>query len=240
MPAILFGKTLFLGIGWSRLLSSGVGGGGLGIVGLDVVGLLGVAIVDLLAHLLGEGELHGVAAGGAELGDALVNSLNIILNLGDGDALLSAEVLAADLDQADGLVDAGLDGLGVGNSDGGLDGGDHGGVVAGLLGDLLAVVVSVAVVSVSWGWLADSHHLDVALLDEGDLDSLGVGVLALLLVAVGADLVLDLLGALRADSSGDGVALLLVDDPLDWQLHWSTDSLEGWGADLGSLNNINN
>ena len=208
--------------------------------GLNVVGLLGVAVVDLLAHLLGQGQLDGGAVGGSQLGDALLDDGDVILDLGDGDALVLDQVLAADSGQGDGLVDTGLDGLGVGNGDGGEDGGDDRAVVASLLGDLLAVVVAVAVVSVAGSWLAHSHHLGVADPLEGDLDSLGGGVLALLLVVVGADLVLDDLDALRADGSGDVVALLNIDDLLDWELDWGADSLESWGANLSSLNNILN
>jgi len=211
-----------------------------GLIGLHRVGLLSVSVVDLLADLLGEGQLDGGAVGGSELGDALLDDGDVILDLRDGDALVLGQVLAGDPGQGDGLVDTGLDGLGVGNSDGGVGGGDDGAVVASLLGDLLAVVVAVAVVSVSRGWLAHGHHLGVADPLEGDLDSLGGSLLGLLLVVVDADLVLDNLDALRADGSGDVIALLDVNDLLDWELDWGADSLESWGANLSSLNNILN
>merc|ERR1719188_124433 len=126
--------------------SSGGGSvGGLGsISGLGSVGglhLQGVAVVDLLADLLGEGQLDSLAVGGSKSGHALVDGLSDGLDLGDGDALVLGQVLTADPGQGDGLVDAGLDGLGVGDGDGGVDHGDDGEVVASLLGDLLAVVV---------------------------------------------------------------------------------------------------
>ena len=228
------------------LLGGSVGGGGSvgdglrGLIGLHRVGLLGVSVVDLLADLLGQGQLHGGTGGGSQLGDALLDDLDVILDLGDGDALVLGQVLAGDPGQGDGLVNTGLDGLGVGNGDGGVGGGDDWAVVASLLGDLLAVVVTVAVVSVSRGWLADGHHLGVADPLEGDLDSLGGGLLTLLLVVVDADLVLHNLDALRADGSGDVIALLDIDDLLDWELNWGADSLESWGANLSSLNNILN
>jgi len=38
-----------------------VWGWGLWLVWLDIMGLLSVSVVDLLAHLLGEGELNGGA-----------------------------------------------------------------------------------------------------------------------------------------------------------------------------------
>jgi len=217
-----------------------VWGWGLWHVWLDIMGLLSISVVDLLADLLGEGELNGGARWGSQLGDALLNGGDGLLDLWDGDALLSGEVLARDDWEVNWLVDAGLDWLRVGNSDGWLNWGDNWGVVAGLLGNFLAVVVSVAVVSVSWGRLAHGHHLGVALSLEGDLNSLGIGVLLLLLVGVGTDLILFNLDALRADSSGDGVALLSVDDLLDGKFNWGTDSLESWGANFSGLNNILN
>ena len=177
------------------------------------------AVHDAAAHLLGEGELHGAAVGGAQLGDALLHGLHGVLDLGDHDALVGLDVLAGDDGQVNGLLDASLDGLGVGHGHGGLVDSDHGGVVASLLGDLLAVVVAVAVVAVAGGGLAHGHHLDITDLLEGDGDGLGGGVLALLLVGVGADLVLNNLDVGLADGSGDGVALFDIDDLLDWELH---------------------
>ena len=214
--------------------------GGLGDVGLHIVGLKLHSVVDLLADLLGEGELDGGAGGGGDHGDALLDNSDSLLNLGDGDASLRDNVLAGDDGQVNGLVDADLLGLGVGNGDSGLDGGDDGDVVASLLGDLLAVVVSVAVISVSGGGLAHSHHLDVALLVEGNLDGLGVGLLGLLGVLVHADLVVDHLGGLGAHGGGDGVAHLNIDDLLDGKLHIGALSSEGGGADLSGLDHIDN
>ena len=195
---------------------------------------------NLLADLLGEGELDGGAGWGSQLGDALLNGGNGLLDLWDGDTLLSSEVLAGDDWKVNWLVDAGLDWFRVGDLDSWLNWGDNWGVVAGLLGNFLAVVVTIAVVSISWGWLAHCHHLDIAFSVEGDLNSLGIGSLLLLLVGVGADLILLNLDALRADSSGDGVALLYVDDLLDGKFNWGTDSLESWSANLSRLNNILN
>ena len=197
-------------------------------------------IHDVSTHLLGQGQLHGGAVGGSQLGDALLDGGGGLLDLGDGDALLSSEVLTGDPGQVNGLVDAGLDWLRVGHGDWGVGLGDDGAVVASLLGDLLAVVVAVAVVSVSRSGLADSHHLGVADPLEGDGHSLGGGVLGLLGVGVGADLVVDDLDADLADSSGDGVALLNINDLLDGELDWGTDGLESGSADLDDLNNIMN
>ena len=221
----------------------GVGrGGGRSVGRLLVLGGVGsIAVVDLDTHLLGQSKLDGLAGGVGQTGHALLSSLGHILDLGHGDALLLGEVLAGDPGQADGLVDAGLDGLGVGHVNGGLHNGDNGDVVAGLLGNLLAVVVAVALVAVAVAGglgLADGDHLGLALLLEGDLDGLGGGGLGLGLVGVGADLVVNLLDGLSADGPGDVVALLLVDDALPGQLDGVADGLEGGGAHLGGLNNV--
>merc|ERR1719500_1614249 len=223
----------------SQFSDLGVRGGGIGgLWGIGGLQLQRMAVVDLLVDLLGEGELDSLAVGGAKAGDALVHGLSDGLNLGDGDALLLREVLAADPGKADGLVHAGLDGLGVDDLDLGLDNGDHGCVVASLLGDLLAVVVAVAAIAVSVPGLADGHHHGLALLDEADLDSLGGGDLGLGLVAVAAHLVVDLLGALSADSPGHGVALLHVLDGLPGQLHGGAGGLDVGGAHISLLHHV--
>jgi len=203
-----------------------------------LVSVLSISVVDLLADLFGESELNSLASRGSKLGDALLGSHGGVFDRWDGDALLLSEVLAADSWERDWLVDTGLDWLRVGNLNCGRGGGNNGDIVASLLGDLLAVVVSVAVVSISWGWLADGDHLGVALLDKGNLNSLGSGSFGLLLVRVCADLVVDLLNALGTDSTGDWVALFYVNNDLDGKLNWAADSLKSWGANFGRFNNI--
>merc|ERR1719422_1329524 len=221
-------------------LDLGVGGGGGvgGLRGVSGLKLQRVSVVDLLADLLGEGELDSLAVGGTKAGHALVDGLGDGLDLGDGDALLLGEVLAGDSGQADGLVDAGLDGLGVDNLGLGLDNGDHGGVVASLLGDLLAVVVAVAAISVSVSGLTHGHHHGLALLDKADLDGLGGGDLGLGLVAVAAHLVVDLLSALSAHGPGHGVALLHILDGLPGQLDRGAGGLDVGGAHISLLDHI--
>jgi len=204
------------------------------------VGVLSISIVDLLANLLGESKLNSLASRGSKLGDALLRGNSGVFNLRDSDALLLSEVFTADSWKRDWLVDTGLDWLRVGNLNSWLNRGDNRDIVASLLGNLLAVVVSIAVVSVSWGWLADGNHLGVTLLLEGNLNSLGSGGLSLLLVRVGADLVVNLLNALGTDSASDWVALFFVNNDLDGKLNWVADSLKSWGADFGGLNNILN
>jgi len=204
------------------------------------LGVLGVSIVDLLADLLGEGELHVHAVRSAQDGFTLGEGLGNDLDGRHGDALLLREILARDSGQRDGLVDTGLDGLGVHNIDGRGGGGHDGDIVASLLSDLLAVVVSISVVSVSGSGLAHCHHLGVAHLLEGDLDSLGSGSLSLGLVGVGADLVINLLSALSTDSTGHGVALLDILDGLTGELNGVARGHKVGCADLSRLLNIKN
>merc|ERR1719384_2969127 len=213
---------------------------GLRDIRLHIMGLKLHSVVDLLADLLGEGELDSGAGRGGDNSDALLDNSDSLLDLGDGDASLGDNILAGDDGQVNGLVDANLLGLGVGDSDGGLNGGDDGDIVASLLGDLLAVVVAVAVISISGSGLAHSHHLDIALLVEADLDGLGVGLLGLLGVLVDTDLVVDDLGGLGTDGGGHGVAHLHINDLLDRQLHIGALSGKGGCADLSGLNHINN
>ena len=201
--------------------------------------VLGVSVVDLLADLLEQGELNSLAGGSSQLCDALLLQLDVVHDLGDGDALLLGEVLARDPDQVNGLLDALLDGLGEGNLDV-LDVlSDDGHVVASLLGNLLAVVVAVLVVSVAGGGLADGDHLGVALPLEGNGDGLGSGGNNLLAVGVDTDLVVNNLNTLTAHGAGHRVALLDINDLLGGNLNGLADGLKGRGADLGGLNNIN-
>jgi hypothetical protein len=206
----LLGMMRGRGISWGRLM---------------FVSVFGMAIDKLNTDLLGESEFNILASRSSKLGDALLGSLSGIFNLWDSDALLLGKVLTANSWERDWLVDTGLDWLRVGNLNSWLSRGDNRDIVASLLGNLLAVVVSVAVVSISWGWLADGNHLGVALLHEGNLNSLGSCGFNLLLVRVGADLVVDLFNALGTDSTGDWVALLSVNNDLDCKLNWVADSL---------------
>jgi hypothetical protein len=214
--------------------------GVVGSSGVSGLGLMSVSVDKFDADLLGQSEFNLLASGSSQLGLAFVDGLSGILNLGDGDAFLLGEIFTADAGQRDGLVDAGLDGLGVGHLDGNIDGGDDGHVVSGLLSDLLAVVVSVRVsitVSLVSG-LADGDHLDIGLLLEGDLNSLAGGVFVLLLVRIRADLLGDLFDRLSANSSGDSVAEFLVDNALDGQFDGLAGGLEGGGADFGDFSHI--
>jgi len=218
----------------------GRGGGGVGRL-LVLGGIVGKSVHDLDTDLLGKGELNSLAGGGSQGCDTLLECFRNDLDLWDSDTFLFGEVFAADSWEGDWFVHAGLDGLGVGDSDSGLHNGHDRDVVASLLGDLLAVVVSVSTMSVSisvLGWLADSNHLGFALLLEGNFDSLGGSFLILWLVGVGADLVVDLLDALGTDSTGDCVALFYILDALTGEFDRVAHCFQSWSADLSSLDNI--
>jgi len=200
------------------LLSSSSVGSRLRCIGdrLMLVDILSIAIVELLADLLGEGQVNVLAGGCSQLCDTLLLSIFALLNLRDCDALLCGEVLAADSDQVNGLVNTGLDGLRESNLYWRFNRGNNGDIVASLLGNLLAIVVAIAVVSISWGGLADSHHLGVTFLLKGHFHSLGSGVNNLLLVYVNTYFVGDNFYRFTANSPGDCVALLPVNDLDNW------------------------
>jgi len=202
--------------------------------------ILSVAVVDFLANLLGKSKLNGLASRSSKLSDALLRALGRVLDFWNSDAFLFSEVLTTDPWERDRLVDTGLDGFRVGNFNSGLNRGDNRDIVASLLSNLLAVVVSVAVISVSWGWLADGDHLGVTLLLECNFNGLGSGGFSLLLVGVGTDFIVNLLNAFSADSAGDWVTLFSVDDDLDGKFNRIADSFESRGTDFSSLNNILN
>jgi len=204
-------------------------------------GIVGKSVHDLDTDLLGKGELNSLAGGGSQGSDTLLESFRNDLDLWDSDTFLFGEVFTADSWEGDWFVDAGLDWLGVGDSDSWLNNSYYRDIVASLLGNLLAVVVSVSTMSMTisvLGWLADCDHLSFALLVERNLNSLGGGFLVLWLVRVGADLVVDLLNALGTDSTGDCVALLNILNALAGELDWVADCFQSWGAHLGSLYNI--
>jgi hypothetical protein len=203
-------------------------------------GIVGKSVHDLNTDLLGKGELHSLASGSSQGSDTLLKSFRNNLNLWDSDTFLFGEVFTADSWEGDGLVDTGLDWLGVSDSNGRLNNGNNRDVVASLLGDLLAVIMSIsASMSISiLGRLADGHHLGLTLLVEGNLNSLGSCLLTLRLVRVGAHLIVNLLNALGTDSTGDCVALLNILNVLTGEFDWVAHSLKSRGANFSSLNYI--
>ena len=205
--------------------------------------VMGISIDKLNTDLLGEGKLNLLASWSIQLSDTLFNRLSSILNFWNNDAPVLSDVLAADTGQEDWLVDAGLDWLWVGNSNRNINGSDNWDVVEGLLSNFTAVVMAITSITMTMAvtmgsWLANSDHLNILLLLEGDLNSLGGGVLLLLLVAVGADLVGDLLNGLSADGPGHVIAELNINNLLDGQVDIGTRGLECWGANICNLSYI--
>lgn len=221
---------------WTSIDLSMVGSGG-----ISGLGLMGISIDKFDTDLFGQFQSDLLAGGGSQLGLAFGNNLNIIFDFGDGDTFLFSEISTAHTGQGDGFVDAGLDGFGVGNLDGDIDGGNNGDVVSGFLSDFLAVVVTIRSVAVSLvSGLADSDHLHVGFLLEGDLNSLASGIFVFLLVRVRADLLGDNFDGFSADGSGHGVAEFLINNTLDGQFNIFADGFKSRGANFGNLFDILN
>ena len=208
---------------------------------LVLVFFMSVSIDKLNTDLLGEGELDLLAGGGSQLGLALGNGLGGIFNLRDDDGLLFGKIFAGDTGKGDGLVDASLDGFGVGNGDIDIDGGDNGDVVGGGLGNLFAVVVSIRVsvstISLVSG-LADGDHLDLFLLFEGNFDGLGDGAFFNLFIRVSADFLGNNLDGFGTDGTGDGVGVWDIFDDLDGESDIGASGLNGRCADLSDFSHI--
>jgi len=196
---------------------------------------------QLLALLLGQGELNRLASWLNKASYTFVNALAVILNSRDSDALLLTEVLAADPWQGDGLVDTRLDRFRVGDLNLRLHNSNNRDIDASLLSNLLTVVLTISMrpMSISiLGRLTDSDHLGVTLLVKSNLDSLGCGGFCFWPVRVGADLIVNGLSAFRADSPGDSVALLSVHNPLDGEGDRAAGGLKGGSADLSQFHSI--
>jgi len=223
------------------LLSFSSRGGGSGVSG-GGCGVMSITIDELDADLLGEGEFDLLASGGGQLGLAFGNGLGGILNLGDKDGPLLRKISTAHNGKGDGLVDTGLDGLGVGDGDIDIDGGDNGHVVSGFLSDLLAVVVSITTMSVSTismvSGLADSDHLYFFLLFEGDLNSLGIGLFFSLGIRVAADFLGNNLNGLGTDSADNSVGEGNFDNDFDGQFNIVALSFNYGSTHFSGLNNI--
>ena len=229
-----------------RLLSM-MRGRGISWGGFVLVSVFGMAIDKLNTNLLGEGQLNVLASRGSKLGNTLFRSFCCFLNLWDSDALLSSQVFTRYSHQRDRFVDTGFDGLGVGDLNSWFNNGHYWNIVASLLGNFLAVVVSVSMsittMSLSiplWGRLADGNHLNLALLVEGDFNSLSSCFFSSLLVRVSTDLVINLFNAFGTDSTGHWVALLFVNNFLDCKLNWVANSLKSRSANLCRFDNILN
>ena len=213
-----------------------------GISRLVFVSVFSMAINKLNTNLFGESKLHILASRGSKLGDALLRSFSGFFDLRNSDTLLSSQIFTRYSHQADWLVDTGLDWLRVGNLNSWLNNSYYRDIVASLLSNLLAVVMSVstiATVSIALrSWLADGHHLYLAFLCESNFNSLGICSLNPLLVRVGADLIVNLLNTLGTNSTGYWVALLFIHNFLNSKFYWVAHCLKSRGANLSRFNNI--
>ena len=237
-------RLVCLSVGWALSLLVVVGGlGGLviGLLGLVLrLGLVGVAVDELHADLLGQGQLNLLALGLTEAGGALLHRDGGVLDGRLVNALLLGDHLTAEDGDLDGLGDTGLDGLWESHPDIDVLGLDLRHIVGSLLLDLLAVLPVALLVAMLVGWLAHSHHLHAGFLLEGYLHGLRTGILVLLLVVIGADLELSALIILTALSASQVIAVLTISDGLHIKINILTVGLEGGSAHLGNLNHILN
>jgi len=207
---------------------------------LNFMNIFSISIVDLLANLLWKSEVNSLARWSSKLCDTFLFNFDIVHNLRNSDAFFSSEIFAADDNKVYWLVNTSLDWFRVGNLDSRLNRGNNWNIVASLLGDFLTVVVSVAMVSVSWGWLADSDHLSITYLLVWNFHGFSSGIFCLLLVRVGADLVINHTNAFSTDSAGNWVTLLFINDDLGGDLYVFTNCFESWSANLSRFNYIHN
>jgi len=207
-------------------------------------GLMGVSVDKLDTDLFGEGKLNLLAGGDTDFSLAVGNNDLRIDNGGNLDGLFLRDVSAGNNGKGDGFVNTDLLGGGVGNGDGDINRGDNGDIVGGFLGNLFAVVVSVSTISsmsVSLvSWCADSDHLDIGNLLEGNFDGLGNGVSRFLFVKVCADFLGNNFDGFGTDGTGDSVCVWDIFNDLDGESDIFTRGSNGRCADLSDFSHINN
>ena len=116
--------------------------------------------------------------------------------------------------QTDGFVNADLLGFRVGNGNSNINRGDNGYIVGSFLSNLLAVMGCGSIWAVSSS-LADSDHLHVVDLFIGDFDSLSSSVFSFLLIFVGAHFLRNNFNAFCADSTGNSVGEVNINNDFD-------------------------
>jgi len=218
-------------------------GGGRSISGLWVWGgLMGVSVDKLDTDLFGEGELNLLAGRDTNFSLAVGNNDLGVDNSGNFDGLVLRDISAGNNGKGDGFVNTDLLGGRVGNGDRDINGGDNGDIVLFFGGNLLAVVVSVSTISsmsVVSG-LADSDHLNIGNLLEGNFNGLGNGVSRFLFVIVCADFLGNNLNGFSTDGTGDSVCVIDIFNDLDGESDIFTGNFNGWGADLSDFSHIDN
>jgi len=191
--------------------------------------------VLLGAGLGWEGQGDIIAVGLTENDLSLVNSVGVILKLGNIEALLLLDVLADNLSDGDVLGDTVLDWFWGSNLNLNVQGDSDKGDLERLgLVFLVAVLVLTGTVVVTiTGRLAGGHLHGLGFGLISDLSGGGNKSLWLGDIVVGADLSWLDLGGLFADSSDLLIAVFIVNDLLDWQGHRCGLAGEGWDTDLG-------
>jgi len=168
---------------------------------------------------------------------ALLNGLHSVFELWHLEALVLSDLFAADFWKKDWTVHALLDRFRIRDGDVIMDGVNHRNIVLGGLGNFLTVwFVSISVTA----WCADGDVLNIFLLLEVDLEGLGSGLLILVVVVEGADLVGDAPDGLRADGPDHVVAALAVNDLLDGQVNLLADLLEVRSAHFSNVLHFHN
>merc|ERR1719319_1904992 len=204
---------------------------------------MGVSVDKLDTDLFGEGKLNLLAGGDTNFSLAVGNNDLGVNNGGNLDGLFLRDISAGNNGKGDGFVNTDLLGGGVGNSDGDIDGGDNGDIVGGFLGNLFAVVVSVSAISsmsISLvSGLADSDHLDIGNLLEGNFDGLGNSVSRFLFVKVCADFLGNNLDGFGTDGTGNSVCVWDIFNDLDGESNIFTGGSNGRCADLSDFSHIN-
>lgn len=210
------------------------------MIGLVFLGGLSIPIDNFFADLFGQGQLNLLTVGSRQSGDALLNRLDFIFNFRLVDTFFFGDSFAAESGKLDGFVQARLDRLWIGDLDRHIDWANLRDVVGSLLGNFLAVLMSIRVISVSISWLANSHHLDVSLLNKVHINSLGCGILSPWFIVIGADLIINRLNGFLANRSGLSVTIFTINNLLNGDVNILTVGLKGRCANVSQFSHIFN
>ena len=101
--------------------------------------MMGIAIYQFNANLLGESKFNIRTSRGSQLDVTFLNRYNDLFDFWDSDTFGADNIFTGNTGKGDGFLNANLDGFGVGNHDREIDGGDDGNIVLGGLSNLFAV-----------------------------------------------------------------------------------------------------
>merc|ERR550534_919229 len=160
----------------------------------------------LFAHLLGQGQLNTLTLRSTNTCGTLFSIYRSSLYVRNIETFLGGHLTTLNLGQFNGLVDAMLLGLRVGDINTGLNRCQNRCVVTGFLVHLSAVgVVSISTIA---GRFAHRYSIFLAFLVERNFDSFGCGFYSFWTVGVGTDLIVNSNRGLSTHCPGDGLALL--------------------------------